>query len=380
MLQGLQPFLALDIFAQASELEAEGRAIRHLEIGEPCSPPAPAVKEAVARHLGTERQGYTAAKGLPALREAIAGYYRDQHDVDLDPGRIVVTTGSSGAFILGFLACFPHGAKIGVTRPGYPAYVNILAGLGFDPVEIELKPQDDWRLDVASLAAAHEEHGLAGLMLASPANPTGAMVGRERFAEIIDYCARSGIRLISDEIYHGLNFSGSCTSALEITDDAVVINSFSKYYCLTGWRIGWMVMPPDSVRQTEVLAQSMFISAPTPSQVAAMAALDERAYYDAQRERYRANRDVLVKGLEDIGFDTPHGGDGGFYAYVDITRFSNDSITFCRELLENADVAVTPGVDFDRTNGHRYVRISFASDRPVIEGALTRMADYLSDR
>jgi aspartate/methionine/tyrosine aminotransferase len=264
---GLEPFYAMQMAGRAKTLEAEGRSICHLEVGEPSVPPAPAVLAAVARVLH-EPQGYTHAMGRFELRQALAGHYRDRYGAAADPAAIVVTLGSSSAFILSFLSAFAPGAAIAVTRPGYPAYLNILAGLGFQPVEIPLRAENGWWLTADDIVAAHRHRPFAGLLLASPANPTGAAVGRAAFSEIIAVCARLGVRLISDEIYHGLEYGAPSASALEFTGEAIVINSFSKYYCMTGWRIGWMVVPQDLIRKAEMLQQSLFISAPTLSQIA----------------------------------------------------------------------------------------------------------------
>ncbi len=376
---GLMPFLAMDILKRAKVLEGQGRSICHLELGEPGQPPAPRVIEAVARAL-PQPQGYTNAKGMMELREGLAHYYESQHGVSVDPDLIVATTGSSAGFILAFHASFRPGARIAVTRPGYPAYVNTLLGLGFGVTEIEVKPANNWHLTGADIAAAHAREPFEGLLFASPANPTGAAVDRTGLADIVATCARLGIRFISDEIYHGLDYSGPSVSALELTRDAIVINSFSKYYCMTGWRIGWMVLPEALIRRAEILQQNLFISAPTLSQIAAAAALGERDYAEAQKACYAANRRILAQGLRDIGFDLPFSGDGAFYAYAGIGRFSNDSMAFCAALLEEAGVAATPGVDFDRKDGAGHVRFSYAGTQQTIEDALERMKRMLATR
>jgi aspartate/methionine/tyrosine aminotransferase len=291
----------MEILGLAKALEAEGRHISHLEVGEPGVPPAPAVIEAVAQAL-PEAQRYTHAMGQLELRTAIAGYYRDRHGVALDPGLIAVTMGSSSGFILAFLGGFAPGARIAVTRPGYPAYLNTLDALGYRAVEIPLTAESGWRLNPTDIAAAHAREPFEGLLFASPANPTGAAVTREALGEIVETCARLGVTPISDEIYHGLDYRGPSASALEFTRDAIVINSFSKYYCMTGWRIGWMVLPEALVRRTEMLQQNLFISAPTLSQVAARVALGERDYSEAQKQSYAANRHILNEGLGRLGF------------------------------------------------------------------------------
>lgn len=373
---GLMPFLAMDILKRSKVLEAQGRSICHLELGEPGQPPAPRVIEAVARAL-PEPQGYTNAKGLTELREGLSRYYAAQHAAEVDPDLILATMGSSAGFILAFHAAFRPGARIAVTRPGYPAYVNTLLGLGFGLVEIPVGAANGWLLTGADIAAAHAERPFDGLLFASPANPTGAAMDRAGLADIISTCARLGIRLISDEIYHGLDYRGPSVSALELTRDAIIINSFSKYYCMTGWRIGWMVMPEDLVRRAEILQQNLFISAPTLSQIGATVALGEREYAEEQKAGYAVNRKILTDGLREIGLDLPFAGEGAFYAYAGISRFANDSLQFCETMLEQAGVAATPGLDFDRKDGAGFVRFSYAGTRAGVEDALERMRVFV---
>jgi aspartate/methionine/tyrosine aminotransferase len=375
---GLQPFYAMEINAMARAIEARGGEVCHLEVGEPAAPPAPAVRDAVRRMLD-EPQHYTHFAGLPALRDGIAELYAVRHDTSVDPDSIVVTMGSSAGFILAFQGAFGQGARIAVTRPGYPAYLNTLIGMGFEPVEIPVSAADGWRLTAAALEEAYARTPFDGLLLASPANPTGASLDRPDLLAIIESCARLGVRFISDEIYHGLDYESPTVSALELTRDAIVINSFSKYYCMTGWRIGWMVLPADVLRRVQMLQQNLFISAPTLSQVAAIAALGERDYYEQQKAIYAANRGILGQGLRELGFGLVDG-DGAFYAYADASRFTNDSLGFCRELLEVAGVAATPGVDFDRVEGNRFVRFSFAGSATTIERSLERMATFLNGK
>mgnify|MGYP001036449262 FL=1 len=373
---GLRPFLAMDILKRAKVLEGQGRTICHLEVGEPGQPPAPRVLEAVARAL-PQPQGYTNAKGLTALREALARYYADQHGVAVDPEMILATMGSSAGFILAFHTAFQPGARIAITRPGYPAYINTLIGLGFDYAEITVRAENNWHLTGADIEAAYREQPFEGLLFASPANPTGAAVDRAQLTDIVATCARLGVQFISDEIYHGLDYRGPSVSALELTGDAVVINSFSKYYCMTGWRIGWMVLPQRLIRRAEILQQNLFISAPTLSQIAATVALGERDYAEEQKASYARNRVLLIEGLRGLGFDLAEAGDGAFYAYAGISCFSNDSLAFCETMLDQAGVAATPGVDFDRVGGDGYVRFSFAGTRQTVEEALERLQGFL---
>ncbi|MEO7221495.1 MAG: aminotransferase class I/II-fold pyridoxal phosphate-dependent enzyme [Devosia sp.] len=373
---GLQPFYSMEINTMARRLEAAGRDICFLEQGQPAAPPAPRVIEAV-RAVLDQPQPYTPFAGLPALREGLAQYYADQHGIAVASDSIIATMGSSAGFILAFHSAFAPGARIAVTRPGYPAYLNTIVGLGFVPVEIPVTADRHWHLTAADIEAAYAREKFDGLLFASPANPTGASVTRDQLAAIVAVCARLGVRFISDEIYHGLDYRGPSVSALEFTRDAIIINSFSKYYCMTGWRIGWMVLPDDLLRRTQMLQQNLFISAPTLSQVAAIAALDERDYYEEQKAHYAENRLVLGRGLRALGLDVADG-DGAFYAYAGVGRFTNDSLNFCKQLLQEAGVAATPGVDFDRTNGSRFVRFSYAGSRATIEHALERMAGFLA--
>jgi len=376
---GLRPFYVMEITARAKAAEAAGRSIMHMESGEPGAPPAPRVREAVAAALDLP-QHYTHAAGQIELRRALTDYYRDQHRVTVDPESIVVTMGSSSGFILAFLAAFPAGAKIAVTRPGYPAYLNTLDGLGMQAVEIPVTAAAGWRLTAEDILAAWQRDKFDGLLFASPANPTGAAVTREGLREIVETCEKLGVRFISDEIYHGLDYRGPSVSALEFTDQAIVINSFSKYYCMTGWRIGWMVLPEAVNRRTNILQQNLFIAAPTLSQIAGRVALGERDYAEVQKAQYAENRHALAEGLAQFGLATASEGDGAFYAYVDFSRYTNDSLGFCIQLLDAVGVAATPGIDFDRHNGNRFVRFSYAGTRRTIDEGLNRLETFLKGR
>ncbi len=372
---GLQPFHVMEILAEAKALEAEGHNIVHLSAGEPGAPPAPEVREA-ARAVLDKPQRYTEAKGIVPLREALVAHYREKYGVALDKERIIVTTGSSAGFLLAFLAAFPPGSRIAVTRPGYPAYLNTIYGIGYRPVEIPVLAENGWRPTPAQIRAVFARTPFDGFLLASPANPTGAALDRAELNAIIDTCADLNVRLVADEIYHGLVYAGVSPSALQHTDEAIIINSFSKYHCMTGWRIGWMVLPESLVRRTEMLQQNLFISAPTLSQTAALAALGATDYAERQRKLYLRNRDVLSRGLDRLGFVGTIG-EGAFYHYADIGRFSNDSMGFCKALLRQAGVAAAPGVDFDRVEGHRYVRFSYAGTAEAIDEALVRIGRFV---
>jgi aspartate/methionine/tyrosine aminotransferase len=375
-LAAIEPFYAMEILARAQVLEADGKGICHLELGEPGAPPAQGVLEAVKSCLDRP-MGYTSAKGSPALRERLAQYYEERHGARVDPANILVTMGSSSGFILTFLSAFAPGARIAVTRPGYPAYLNILASLNMSIAEIPLSPSNGWKPTVADIEAAYARMPFEGFLLASPSNPTGAVLNESELAAIIACCDRLGVRFISDEIYHGLNYEGRDVSALETSKHHIIVNSFSKYYCMTGWRIGWLVMPEELIRRAEMMAQSLFISASSVSQIAALAALEERETYDRRRDEYARTRLILADGLQRLGFGAAKPAEGAFYAYVDASAFTNDTMDFCLRLLSEAGVAATPGADFDRIDGGKYIRFSYAGTQEIVEEALVKMGRFL---
>lgn len=337
----------MDMLRAANEAAAAGRDVIHMEVGQPGSRPPGPVLEAARRALETERIGYTDALGIPELRERIARHYRDRYGVAIDAGRVVVTTGSSGGFILAFLAAFDHGDRIALTSPGYPAYRNILASLGIEPALIETGPADRWVPGPGDIDRLAADDRLGGVLVASPANPTGTMLSPEALAALVRRCADLGLWFVSDEIYHGLTYGMPEACALQFGDDAIVINSFSKYYCMTGWRIGWMIVPERLLRPIECLAQNLFISPPTLSQMAAVAAFDAAEELEMVKATYAANRDLLLNEFPAIGLTEFAPADGAFYLYADVSRFSNDSFAFARTLLDETGVAVTPGADFD---------------------------------
>ena len=375
----VEPFHAMDVLAEATRRRQAGHPVISMAVGQPSHPAPQAALEAARAALGHGRIGYTDALGTLALRQALSAHYQARHGLSIDPKRIAITTGSSAGFNLAFLTLFDAGDSVAIARPGYPAYRNILAALGLDVVEVPVTEETQFTLTPESLEAAQVASGkcLKGVLLASPANPTGTVTGRAALKALADYCADRFIAFISDEIYHGLTFVGEETSALELTDEAIVINSFSKYYCMTGWRIGWMVLPERLVRPTERVAQSLYISAPELSQIAAEAALGAGAELDVYRESYGRNRDFLMRRLPEIGFRIASPMDGAFYAYVDVSRFTNDSMAFARKMLAEINVAATPGLDFDPVEGHRAMRISYAGSNAEIEEATERMAAWL---
>jgi len=370
----VEPFHAMDVLAEATKRRASGRPVISMAVGQPVHPAPEAARAAARQALEIGRIGYTDALGLLSLRRAISGFYRERHGVSVDPGRIAVTTGSSAGFNLAFLALFDAGDRVAIARPGYPAYRNILAALGIETVEIEVSAENGFTLAPEALEAAGR---IDGVLLASPANPTGTVTGRANLAALSAYCRENGIAFISDEIYHGLTFVGEEATALEFGEDAVIINSFSKYYCMTGWRIGWMVLPETLVRPVERIAQSLYISAPELSQIAAEAALGAEAELNVYRDAYRVNRDFLVKRLPELGFSIASPMDGAFYAYVDVSRFTNDSMAFARRMLAETDVAATPGIDFDPKDGHHTMRFSYAGSFEEMSEAVDRLAHWL---
>ncbi len=372
----VDPFIVMDVMEAARQAEAAGRDIIHMEVGQPGTPAPAGARAALAAQMDSDPMGYTVALGLPALRERIAQLYKDWYGVTLDPGRVVVTSGSSGAFILAFTALFDSGDRVGVGAPGYPSYRQILKALGLVPVDIETS--DDNRLqpvpdDLTDL-------DLTGLMVASPANPTGTMLGRDALGALIKAAQDAGTAFISDEIYHGIEYEAKAVSALEISDDVYVINSFSKYFSMTGWRIGWMVVPEDHVRVVERLAQNMFICPPHVSQVAALAAMDCDAELQANMDIYRANRTLMLEGLPDAGFDRIAPPDGAFYVYADVSHLTDDSRAFAADILEKAGVAVTPGLDFDPARGAGTLRFSYARSTEDIAEGLRRLKEFMAAR
>ena len=374
------PFIAMDVKREASLLEQAGAGIVHMEVGEPCAPPPRRVREAAIAALGGQPVGYTDALGLGALRERIALHYREAYGVGLDPQRVAVTTGSSGGCVMAFLALFDAGARVAIQNPGYPAYRNIFGALGIEAVDLPVDASNGFTVTAAAVEQADSAQKLDGLLLMSPANPTGAMQSPDSLREIAEVCSRRGITFISDEIYHGLTYDQPAQTALAFSDQAVIVNSFSKYYCLTGWRVGWLVLPPQLVRTVERLQQSLAISPPTLSQIAAVAAFDATDELEAVKAGYRRNREILLDGLPALGFDRLAPADGAFYLYADVSRFTDDSPRFCHDLLHRAGIAATPGVDFDPTRGQLALRLSYAGAESGMVEALKRMKAFLASR
>lgn len=369
----IDPFVVMDVMQAANALAATGRDIIHMEVGQPSEPaPAAVIAEAKAA-LDRDGLGYTLALGVDALRERIARHYAETYGVAVDPSSVVVTTGSSAGFLLAFAAAFAAGDRVAVAAPGYPAYRNILKALDIECVPIPVGAETHYQLDAAALDRAGP---LDGVVVASPANPTGSMVSQSAIERLSAHCEAKGIRLISDEIYHGITFADPAATAAGRGGHAVVINSFSKYYAMTGWRVGWMVVPDDLSRAIECLQQNMFISAPTLSQLAAIRAFDCRDDLDARVRRYARNRDILLDGLPKAGFRRFAPADGAFFLYADVSEMTGNSSDFCRRMLEQTGVATTPGIDFDPLDGRRFVRFSFAGATEQMAQAVNRLIGW----
>jgi aspartate/methionine/tyrosine aminotransferase len=369
----IPPFIVMDVMRAAAERAAAGGDVLHLEVGQPSTGAPVAVVEAARAALG-QTLGYTDALGIPPLREAIARHYRDWYGLDVDPARIVVTTGSSGAFLLAFLAAFEAGDRVAMAAPSYPAYRNILRALGVVPVEIPAGPEHRYQFLPALLDRLPA--GIDGLIVASPANPTGAMLMPDEVVEIARRCEARGIRLVSDEIYHGLTYGPRAATALGASEEAIVVNSFSKYFSMTGWRLGWAVVPPLLLRAVECLAQNFFISPPSLSQAAAIAVFEAHGELQRNVARYAANRALLLEELPKAGFDRLAPADGAFYLYADVAHLTNDSEAFCQAMLKDLAIACTPGIDFDPARGRSTLRFSFAGATGTMAEAARRLQGW----
>lgn len=371
----VDPFIVMDMMEEARQLEAAGRTIIHMEVGQPGTPAPAGARQAVAAALA-EPLGYTVALGLPALRHGIAALYQRWYGVDLNPDRVVVTAGSSGAFLLAFSALFDAGDRVALGEPGYPSYRQILRAMSLEPVGIPTRLENRLQPVPADLDGID----MQGLIVASPGNPTGTMLSHDALKALMDHAAARDIGFVSDEIYHGLHYGDRAVSALEISDRAYVVNSFSKYFSMTGWRVGWMVVPEDHIRTVERLAQNMFICPPHASQVAALAALDCIDELEAYRATYAENRRLMLEGLPKAGFTKIAPPDGAFYIYADVSDLTADSLQFARDILHGAGVAVTPGLDFDPVRGARTLRFSYARATADIAEGLARLARYMAQR
>jgi aspartate/methionine/tyrosine aminotransferase len=368
-------FIVMDVMQAAAEREATGADIVHMEVGQPSTPAPRAALDAVTRALAGETLGYTMALGLPALRERIARHYAERYGVTVARDQVVVTTGSSAGFVLAFLSLFDVGQTVALPSPGYPCYRHILTALGQEPVLMTTDQAGRWMPTAADVEAA-AAHGVAGLVLASPANPTGTMLQPGRLAELAAVCRRHGLWLVSDEIYHGLTYALPAETALAHSPHAIVVNSFSKYYSMTGWRVGWLVVPPELVRPLERLAQNLYISPPAVAQVAALGAFDAIDELEANKRRYAENRELLLNELPKAGLTQILPADGAFYLYIDISGFADDSLAFTRSMLAEIGVAATPGVDFDAARGSRYMRLCYAGTTADMLRAARRLQGW----
>lgn len=374
--QDIPPFFVMEVMRAANEREVAQQAVYHMEVGQPGTSAPEGALRAAEEALRNERLGYTDALGIPDIRQGIANRYREIYGLAVAPERIVVTTGSSAGFVLAFLAAFDPGDRVALAAPGYPCYRNILSALGIEPVLLPAELSDRFQPTEALLDKARESGPLAGLIVASPSNPTGTMLGTQAMKDLAAYCAKHDTRLISDEIYHGITYESDADCALAFNPDAVIINSFSKYFSMTGWRLGWMVMPDDLVRVTESLSQNLYISPPTLSQIAGVAALDCAEELDRNVAQYARNRELLLEALPNAGFDSIAPADGAFYLYADVSHMTNDSDAFCRTILAKTGVAITPGIDFDPDRGNRFVRFSFAGPTETMAAAAQALRDW----
>jgi aspartate/methionine/tyrosine aminotransferase len=372
------PFMVMDVMAAAARIEAAGGNVIHMEVGQPSAPAPRTALDAARAALERGQIDYTSALGIASLRARIAQHYRDAYGCTVDPERIVVTTGSSGGFVLAFLSMFEPGDRVAVTVPGYPPYRHILTALGCEPVLIETSSENRHALTGEALLDVHRRTPLKGVLVASPANPTGTMMSREALTHLMAAAESEGIRFISDEIYHGLDYAFPAVTAAELSPHAVVINSFSKYFCMTGWRVGWMVVPEPLVRPIERLQQNLSISVPTLSQIAAEAAFSGREEMEVVKHGYEANRHILIAGLPQAGLSEFLPADGAFYLYTDVSKFTSDSYEFARKMLEEAHVAATPGVDFDPLRGRSFLRFSYARSEAEMREAVARIARWLA--
>ncbi|MBV9756088.1 MAG: aminotransferase class I/II-fold pyridoxal phosphate-dependent enzyme [Alphaproteobacteria bacterium] len=373
------PFIVMDVIAAANARQAAlpqgAPKVLRLEVGQPgTGAPVGAMEAAVRALRSGEALGYTEALGRRSLRERIARHYQAWYGLALPAARIAVTVGASGAFPLAFLAAFDRGDRIALTAPFYPPYVNILTALGMQPVIVEAGPDTRFQPSVAALARLDPPPD--GLIVASPCNPAGTMLHPDELAAIAAWCDGNGVRLVSDEIYHGLHYASAIATAAALSPHAVVVNSFSKYFSMTGWRVGWLVLPEELVRPVECLAQNMVISAPHLSQIAAEAAFDCHDELQANAARYRRSRDFLLGALPAAGFARLSPAEGAFYLFADVAERTNDSAAFCARMLAEAGVAATPGVDFDRARGQHFVRFSYCGPEEDMRAAAERLARW----
>lgn len=370
----IDPFYVMEVVAQAQEREQSGEAVFHLEVGQPSTGAPQGAIDAAHALLDTNTLGYTTSRGIPELAPAIASHIGTQYDLDVDPGRIAITQGASGAFVLTLLAAFETGARVGVTTPGYPCYRNMLTALGMEPVAIDVDASTRFQPTVELLEAAGP---LDGVIVASPSNPTGTVLSPDELAALVGWCDDNDVRFISDEIYHGLTYGDTQTvTATSLSDRAIVINSFSKYFSMTGWRIGWTVLPTELTSLVDRLAQNLVICPTAMSQHMALAALDCRDELDTHLTRYTTNRQILLDGLPQAGMTDLAPADGAFYVWARTDHLAADSKNLAAQWLRQLGVAATPGVDFHPTNGHKYMRFSFCGSPETMHGAIDALKTW----
>ncbi len=361
----VDPFIVMDVMENARKAEEKGEDIVHMEVGQPGTPAPIEAQRQLIEKMKNDSMGYTVALGIPELRKRISQLYGDWYNLDLNPDRIIVTSGSSAGFILSFSSLFDAKDRVGICSPGYPSYRQILKAQDLETVLIETKFENNFQPFASDLKGLN----LSGVLIASPANPTGSMLNYNQLESLILSSLEQNISFISDEIYHGIEYEKKATTALQITNQCYVINSFSKYFSMTGWRVGWMVVPEDHIRQIERLAQNMFICAPHASQIAALHALDCEDELKNNLDVYKENRKLMIKGLKNSGFSKISSPDGAFYIYADVSKFCNDSLEFANRVLKEAKVAITPGLDFDSNRGNSTIRFSYArSTEDIIKG------------
>ena len=370
----VDPFIVMDVMEAASKKEKSGYEVIHLEVGQPGSLAPKMAAESVKNKISKSPMGYTVALGIPELREKIADLYLRWYNVQVEPKRIIVTPGSSGAFILTFTGLFDVGDTVGVGSPGYPSYRQILKALSLNNSTIKTFNNNKFQ----PVAADIINNSLDGLLVASPANPTGSMLNKYDLEKLIDACKMKQTVFISDEIYHGIEYESRAVSALEVSDDCIVINSFSKYFSMTGWRLGWIVVPKNHIRQFERLAQNMFICAPHISQIAALGALDASDELKLNLKTYEANRTILIEELPKLGLKNFAPPDGAFYFYIDVSEYTDDSVTFAKSILDEVHVAITPGIDFDSERGLKTIRLSYACSTSDLKEGLKRLEKFMS--
>ncbi|PPK67882.1 pyridoxal phosphate-dependent aminotransferase [Actinokineospora auranticolor] len=370
------PFHVMDVISAAAARQRTHGDLVSLAAGQPSTGAPQAVRLAAAEALGSQPLGYTEQLGIPELREALVRHYATRYSLDVTPQDVIITTGSSGGFLLAFLSAFDAGDRVALARPGYPAYRNILTALGCEVVEL---PCDESTRFQPTVEMLEEVGPISGLIVASPANPTGTVLPAAELAAIAGWCAERGVQLISDEIYHGISYGAETASAWQFSREALVVNSFSKYFAMTGWRLGWLLVPQRLHRAIDCLTGNFTICPPAISQYAGVAAIDDEVYaeLDGHVARYAQNRDLLLTGLNDLGITRVAPADGAFYAYADVSHLTHDSLSFCQRLLAETGVAIVPGIDFDPEEGGKFVRFSFAGSTADISEALTRLRTWL---